>query len=228
MKLHGPALALVLALLAAPEAGAVQNEPPGQGVGTGALVYARATGPFARSVRHALGLTVTAHQNLERRGILSFGVEATYLLYDYDTWYVGSGGEVETKSHVVTLGVGPQLRAPLGPLEPYVTASAGAALFVTGACAQDAWTYADEGCTETFHALNLAFPASAAGGGLRIRLTGGSEPISLDLGARYQVTPRVRYVTQGGVEVVDDVIRLTTAKSRTAVWLFYVGVSMRM
>lgn len=226
MKILRPALALALALIVA--RGAAAQEEPG-GVGSGALVYARATGPFAQNVKHAIGLTLTAHQNIDPPGIFALGVEATYLLYDYDSWSVGSVHDVKTKSHVVTLGVGPQLRAPLGAVEPYVSASVGVALFLTGSCVPESWIYPEEACTETFDEVNVAFPASAAGGGLRIQLTRGREPISLDLGARYQTTPHVRYVPVGGVDwVASDLFRLTTARSRTALWLFYVGVSMRM
>jgi hypothetical protein len=230
MRIHGLVLALALALLSARGAAAVQEESKQEdGVGTAALVYARATGPFAENVRHALGLTLTAHRNVERTGVFALGLDVTYLLYNYETRNLWSVDEVVAKSQILTLGAGPQVRVRIGTVEPYVTASVGFALFSTDSCARDGRTYPEEECSGTVHAVNLAFPASAAGAGVRIRLTQGTEPISLDLGARYQRTPRVRYVTQDGLDVFDyDVVQVTTARSRTALWLFYVGVSMPM
>lgn len=77
--------------------------------------------------------------------------------------------------------------------------------------------------------MDVAFPAAKAGGGIRLPLTHGQRPVSLDLGVRYQVTPPARYVTQGGaVQFPNDESSLTTAESPTAFWLFTLGVAMRL
>lgn len=233
--MNGRATMMALLLLSAAPSAAAQDESAAAGtdVGSVSLVYARAQGPSAQHVGHGLGLAASGHHGFGRRGIFAIGFEATYLLYGFETQTLRGYAEAETKSEIFVLGLGPQVRAPLGLVEPYAGVSLGAALFWTGSCIRDdsvVYPPPEDDCTErALHKMNLAFPAAAVGGGLRVRLTGGSEPVWLDLGTRYQVTTRARYVTQGGVSSAGDgILRFETAESATALWLFTLGVSMRL
>lgn len=219
----------VLAVLAAPGLAAAQDSAYTQGAISGALVYARATGPFAQNVRLAVGLTLSAHRDVALGGLVGVGLEATYLYYGSD---LGTRAPAGMTSHVLLLGVGPRLRRRLGPVVPYVGASVGAAFFVTAASSRDASAFfSPEGERMeggSFASVDAAFPAATVGGGIRLRLMRGARPSSLDLGVRYQVTPSARYVTQGGaVDLPGDGSELTTAESPTALWLFTLGVAMR-
>ena len=222
--------AFVLACLATPGLAAAQETSDTQGAVSGALVYGRGAGPFARNVQLAIGLTLSAHRDAALRGRLGVGLEATYLYYGSDLntrAHVGA-----TTSQVLVLGVGSRLHSRFGPVEPYVSTSLGAAFFVTASTNRNSSTFLSPngGGTEGgfFDHVDVAFPAATAGGGIRLRLTRGHRPVSLDLGARYQVTPAASYVTQGGaIDLPDGNSELATAESPTAFWLFTLGVAMR-
>ncbi len=200
------------------------------GVGGIALVYGHPGGEFAQNVKRALGLSVSAHAHFGPGRLFGLGFDGAYLIYgggiqSLPRTYTGEPLEESTTAQILLVGVGPRLAAPLGPIEPYVGGSVGFALFVK--LASRPLEDGDDRIEGHIEEADFGFPAWAAVGGLRVRLTQGATPVSLDLGVRYQVTGPVRYIAGETFLDRDGTSSLTSVKGRTQIWLFHVGVSLR-
>ncbi len=167
----------------------------------GSLVYAQPRDDFRLNVKQGVGIDGNGHYKLDRRGILSLGLEGGFLTYGRETERVPLsstiGGRIQvdltTSNNILWLGLGPQLTAPSGPIRPYVGATAGFSYFVTESSVDG--TYNDEAFAKTNNYDDATF-AWTGGGGLLIPV-GTSRMGAIDIGVRYHANGNVRYLHMG-------------------------------
>jgi len=196
-------------------------------VGVSAL-YGQPQGPFADNVRHGFGLDGMGTIGLDSRGIFSLKAELGWIRLDsksepfiVDTGFEFLELESETTSGVLTLGVGPQLAVPFGPIRPYVGGSVGFARFATTTAIKLSADQSNTGQEETIddQTVSSDFILSlTASGGIRFELGRG---ILADLGARWHRNGEAEYVSSEGVVYNGAGVPTITATRSEADFLVY-------
>jgi hypothetical protein len=222
-------------VLAAPLPGTAQSPPPGLrevregatvGLGFG-IVAAVPVGEFGRLVNGAGGVSASLALHLGRGAHTAVLLEGSYLQYgqaDRPVPLASGGGllavDARTRFYVASLRVGPQLTFGSGRLRPYAFGTAGAAYFATQTSLGPGC-----GCRTTNYddtALSLA-----AGGGVRLVLSGGGHPAALDLGAGFVRNGRVSYVRETDiVENPDGSYTVYPVRSEADFATLHVGLSV--
>lgn len=111
-----------------------------------------------------------------------------------------------------------------GPIQPYLHASAGLSYFVTSSSVDDNDGYGPY--LETTNYSDLVF-GWKFGGGLRLRVGGGHNPIYLDFGVERHDNGIANYLTSGDiVDNPDGSITLYPNRSEADLIAFHVGVSV--
>ena len=175
-----------------------------------AFIVGQPLGDFSRNVRNGFGIDGMGTLGLDSRGIFSLRAQLGWLQYSRKTetfWVNSAFGafelESETKSGVLTLGVGPQLMAPEGLARPYVAGTIGLARFSTTTAINVPANQSNSGTTEqldqqTISSDNLLSLTGAAGVAFHLSLFGNSA--LADLGVRYVHNGLARYVSSDGVQ----------------------------
>ena len=109
------------------------------------------------------------------------------------------GVDLTTANNIFFGGVGPELALTLGRLEPYAHWSAGFSYFVTTSSISGADDYGDDWGTTTH--LSDFVTSRTAGMGVRIRLSDGRKPVSLDIGVEEHRNGVAEFLTEG--DIVD-------------------------
>jgi hypothetical protein len=217
---------VALALALAPLAARAQRYTAGV-----AGVYAQPLGEFGQNVRRGFGLDGFGTLGLDSRGIFSLRAELGYLGYSTKTepFYESNGYdyvelESETKSGVLTLGIGPQLMAPSGPVRPYAAATIGLARFATETAINLPARSSSSGTNETLYKETLSSDwvrSLAATGGLAFQLSFFGKGILGDLGVRYHRNGLARYVSPEGVQYNGTETPTVTATESEADFVVY-------
>lgn len=173
-------------------------------------MYGKPLGEFGQNVKQGFGLDGAATFGLDQRGIFGLRGEVGYMQYSTKTepFFVSSGFggyelESETKSGVLTFGVGPQLMAPSGAIRPYVAATVGFARFATSTSINVPAEYSNTGEKETLDSRTISsdFILSFAGtGGIAFEMPAFGRGVLVDLGARYHRNGQAEYVSPEGVQ----------------------------
>lgn len=171
----------------------------------GGLVVAQAQGEFRDHVDYGVGFGGHLVYAPGPAGIVGLRLEGSLLVYGYETLRVPLsstiGGrvlvDVNTSNNIAYLGVGPQLMAPAGGVRPYVNGTVGLGYFFTESSVEGSRSHETFASTTNYDDLILSY---AAGGGLYVPLRGGTAPVSLDLGVRYQWSRDVSYLREGSIE----------------------------
>ena len=173
-------------------------------------VYAQPLGEFGQNVKRGFGLDGAATYGVDSRGIFGLRAELGYLSYNTkrEPFYANTGFgvvelESETKSGVLTLGVGPQLSVPAGPVRPYVAGTFGFARFATETAINVPARNSRTGTTETLDKQTVSsdFVRSLAGSaGIALELSMLGRGILIDIGARYHKNGLAKYVSSEGVK----------------------------
>ncbi|WP_420635242.1 hypothetical protein [Candidatus Palauibacter sp.] len=134
--------------------------------------------------------------------------------------------DLVTRNNIGYVGLGPEIRLPYGPIQPYVNGFVGVGYFFT-VSSIDRWepfeSY-DYGTTVNFDDVRLAY---GAGGGLAIRLNQSNTPLSLKLEVQYRRHGRTKYLLPGSI--VEDGVggtSFTPIYSDADFMLFQVGVAV--
>jgi len=176
-----------------------------------AFNFAQPLGDFGQNVRNGFGIDGMGTLGLDSRGIFSLRAQLGWLQYSRktETFWVNSGFgafelESETKSGVLTLGIGPQLMSPEGMVRPYVAGTVGLARFSTTTAINVPASQSNSGSTEqldqqTISSDNLLSLTGAAGVAFHLSIFGNSGVLA-DLGVRYVHNGLARYVSSDGVQ----------------------------
>ncbi|MEO8562260.1 MAG: hypothetical protein ABI601_09310 [bacterium] len=197
--------AVALALALAPATARAQSR-----ITVGAAgIYGQPIGEFSQNVRHAFGLDGFGTLGVDAQGIFSLRGELGYQQYasKSEPFLVSSGFgvvelESETKSGVLTMGIGSQLSAPAGPIRPYVAGTVGFARFATETSINIPADRSSTGNKETLDQQTVSSDfilSLAATAGIAFEIPAFGRGLQIDLGARYHRNGQAKYVSSEGV-----------------------------
>jgi hypothetical protein len=198
-------LAALAAIALAPALGHAQGR-----ITVGAAgIYGQPIGEFSQNVRRAFGADGFGTLGLDSQGILSLRGEIGYQQYasKSEPFLVSTGFglvelESETKSGVLTMGIGPQLSAPPGPVRPYVAGTVGFARFATNTSINIAADRSQSGTKETLDEQTVSSDfilSLAASAGIAFQVPAFGRGVQIDVGARYHRNGNAKYVPSEGV-----------------------------
>lgn len=175
----------------------------------GAGIYGQPIGEFSQNVRRAFGADGFGTLGFDSQGIFSLRGEIGYQQYasKAEPFLVSTGFglvelESETKSGVLTMGIGPQLSAPAGPVRPYVAGTVGFARFATNTAIVIAADRSQSGSKETLDQRTVSSDfilSLAASAGIGFQVPAFGRGVEIDVGARYHRNGNAKYVTSEGV-----------------------------
>ena len=202
---HRNRIVAALALLLTPLAAHGQGR---YAVGIAGL-YGQPLGPFADNVRRGFGFDGMGSIAFDQFGIFSLKAELGYVRLAKKTEpFIADNGfnfvelESETTSGVLTLGAGPQLTLPSGPIRPYVGGTVGFARFATNTSINLPANQSNTGQKETLYQETVSSDfilSLTASGGIRFELPFMGRGVLADLGARWHRNGEAEYVTSEGV-----------------------------
>ena len=196
------------------------------------LVGARPTGDFGLIVDEGWGLELGGRYGFDPAGLLSVRGSMGFINYGNETLRFCSvyscrvGMDLDTRTNILFLGVGPELAFRMGPLRPYGRVSLGIGYFVTtsGLSGSDDWS--GHSYANTNNLDDLVFQRRA-GAGLGLRLSNGRRPVWLDLGADYHRNGTATYLREENiVDQPDGGIVIYPRRTEANLWSFRGGVSI--
>ena len=198
--------------------GQIPGQPPGEpsagGNGTqwdlgGTLSVMSPRGQFGSFVNDGFGGALTALLGFEDSPAFRVRFEAGFVEYGSETLGVPVFAatdrilaDIVTQNNVGYLGLGPEVRLPYGPVQPYVNGFVGLGYFFTVSSVDRGWDLHEspyEGTTVNFDDMRAAY---GFGGGLAIPVSRSAKPIVLKLEAQYRRHGRTEYLVPGSI--VED------------------------
>ena len=195
--------------------GPFQGQPPADpssgGNGTqwdlgGTLSFMSPQGQFSSSVDGGLGVALTALLGFEDSAVFRVRFDAGYVNYgseklSFPTFSVTDRiqTDIVTRNNVGYLGLGPEIRLPHGPVQPYLNGFAGLGYFFTVSSVERGWELyesPDYGTTLNFDDVRAAY---GFGGGLAIPMSPSAKPGVLRLEAQYRRHGRTEYLVPGSI-----------------------------
>ena len=202
---HRNRILVALALVLTPFAAHAQSR---FSVGIAGL-YGQPLGEFGENVRRGFGLDGFGTLGIDPRGIFSLRGEVGYIRYNRkEEFFVVNTGfglaelQSETTSGVLTMGAGPQLMLPEGPIRPYIAGTVGFARFATNTSVNIPADQTNSGQKESIYdeTVNSDFILSlAAAGGLAFQLNFLGRGVLADVGVRWHRNGEAEYVSSEGV-----------------------------
>ncbi|MHB1193909.1 MAG: hypothetical protein ACYC6F_12785 [Longimicrobiales bacterium] len=167
-----------------------------------------------------------------RRGHLRLRTDFGFIVYGYESRRVCLSAPVgcrieldlNTTNGIFFGGVGPEVVLATGSVEPYLNASMGFSYFATTSSLQGTWDYEDFANTTNFDDFMWSW---RAGGGMRVRVSGGRRPVFVDLGVEHHQNGLADFLTEGDIEDhPDGSITLYPNRAEANMTAFRVGVSI--
>ncbi|WP_423930485.1 hypothetical protein [Candidatus Palauibacter sp.] len=231
-------MALGPAAAAAQHRGAPFSDPPSRGGGArwelGALFAVMSPqGHFSALIDEGFGAGFYATLGFPDAPAFRVRFDAGYLNYGSETLGVPVFAatdrimtDIVTRHNIGYLGLGPEIRLPYGPVQPYVNGFVGLGYFFTVSSVErwELFESFDSGTTVNFDDVR---PAYGLGGGLAIRLNRSGNPLMLRLEAQYRRHGRTEYLVPGSI--VEDGVgstSFTPIASDADFMLFQVGVTL--
>jgi opacity protein-like surface antigen len=214
---------LLAATVASAQARGLREVHPWGELGFG-VVGGIPSGQFHDFVTEVGGVSADLAVHFDRGGAAALRIEGAYLVYGNEDRLLplaGSGGllavDMNTAFYIASLRAGPQLVFGMGRVRPYAFGTAGISYFATETSLGD--------CCGTTNFDDTAL-SLAAGGGLRIDLSRGRHPASLDLGASYVRNGEVSYLREGDIlSNPDGSFTLRPVRSEANLLMLQLGLS---
>jgi hypothetical protein len=225
------AAAVAVALAAAPSLGAQEREAPrgflglsfvaGDPVGDLSAFFDRG---FGAQLEGSWAMTEDSRVRLRGDlGFLVYGHERIRYCYSVP---IGCRVEAEltTTNNIVYFGLGPEIAFTAGALEPYVYGTTGLSYFATvssldGADGGPSWAE-----TTNYDDVVMAW---RVGGGMRLRVSNGRRPVSLDFGVERHQNGVASFLTEGDIlDNPDGSITLFPNRSEANLVTFRLGVTV--
>lgn len=209
-----------------------QRPPSGLGSVGVHLQVTEPKGDFAANTNNGFGFGGYVMRALDANKILNLRGDFSFVSYANTRRRIplaGTGGliqlDLRTSSNIVSVVAGPQLLGPTGTFTPYATALGGFSVF---------WT---ESTVEGSQNTNTPFASStnssdavwAYGGavGSYIQVTKGTNPVRIDLGARFLRHDDVRYLTADRVrQAFQNDATPVPVRGRADFITYYLGVNV--
>ena len=207
------------------------QRPPAGHVGL-SLLAADPVGELGAFFDEGYGAQLEGRMRLDPEGLVFLRGDLGFVVYGYQRrrycMSIPFGCRIEldltTTNNIFFGGIGPEVAIPLGALEPYAHASFGFSYFATRSSLSGEDEY--DGFGDTTNYSDAVF-AWRTGGGLRVRLSNGRRPVSLDFGAEHHVNGVADFLVEGGiVDHPDGSITLLTNRSEANLVTFRLGVSV--
>lgn len=197
--------------------------------GGASVIYGRPSGEFGTYVRQGFGVDAFGRWKVDRRGILSLGLEGGWMQYGRETVRVPLSStvgrinvDVTTSNNIVFLGTGPQLMAPGGPVRPYLSAGVGFSYLFTESSVEGS-NNNNFSFAETTNFDDIVF-ATTGGAGVYIPF-GRLKEAGLDVGVRYHNGGRGQYLREDSIiDRPGQTPLIRPIESQTQLWSFRVGV----
>lgn len=189
-------------------------EPSSGGNGTqwdlgGTFSVMAPQGQFGSFIDEGFGAAFTALLGFQDSPAFRVRFEAGYVNYGSETLGVPVFSvtdriltDIVTRNNVGYVGLGPEIRLPYGPVQPYVNGFAGLGYFFTVSSVERGWELyesPDYGTTVNFDDVRAAY---GFGGGLAIPINRSAKPGVLRLEAQYRRHGRTEYLVPGSI--VED------------------------
>jgi len=167
-----------------------------------------------------------------RRGHIRLRTDFGFIIYGYESRRVCMGAPVgcrieldlNTTNGVFFGGLGPEVVLATGSVEPYLNASMGFSYFVTTSSLESSWDWEEFATTTNFDDFMWSW---RAGGGMRVRLSGGYKPVWLDLGVEHHRNGLADFLTEGDIEDhPDGSITIYPNRAEANMTTFRLGVSI--
>ncbi len=167
------------------------------------FVAADPVGELGYLIDEGFGLELAAGAPMSSDGLLRIRGDMGFVIYGIEEMYFCSygcrvGSELTTTNSIIYGGIGPELAIGSGPIQPYVNVSAGLSYFLTSSSLDDHDGYGSY--LETTNYSDLVF-GWKFGGGLRMRVGNGHNPVYLDFGVERHDNGIANYLTEG--DIVD-------------------------
>ena len=190
------------------------GDPASRGSGTqwdlgGTFSVMAPQGQFGSFVGEGFGAAFTALLGFADSPAFRVRLDAGYVNYGAETLGVPVFAatdriltDIVTRNNVGYLGLGPEIRLPYGPVQPFVNGFAGLGYFFTVSSVEHGWqpheSY-DYGTTVNFDDVR---PAYGFGGGLAIPIKRSAKLVMLRLEAQYRRHGQTEYLVPGSI--VED------------------------
>lgn len=185
-------------------------------------------GDFKQNVNNAVGLQAHVLLRLDRHGLAAIRLQGGWLNYGHESQRTCVGTtpgcrvavDVTTANGILSLGVGPQVSFPLGPLRTYGYGLVGVSRFATVSGLGGGIVPNIVAGDENFGDTGLAWS-----GGLGIQLP-VQQGTTIDVGVAYQGNGRRDYLIQGGVsDNPDGSLAFDIKRSHANLYAIRVGVT---
>jgi len=194
-------------------------------------MYADAAGEFAQFVDDGFGISGHGVLALTPDGALGLRLDIGFLQYGSETRRIsfpGTGGliqlDLNTSNNVFFGGIGPEIAVPIGRARLYGFGTTGLAYFQTTSKLEGADDNDEFGRTTNLSDATFAW---TTGGGLRIPVSGGDTPISIDLSVVYHGNGDATYLTPEGItDIGGGDISIDPVRSETRLTTYRIGVSV--
>jgi len=194
------------------------------------IAVAQPVGDFGRFVDAGFGMGAGVAYALDDKRIFSIRGDLGFIVYGSETQRVAIPGiprvrvDVNTTNNIFLYTVGPQIMAPSGAVRPYAHGFIGGSYFTTSSSLSGSSDYDAGNYFSTQHAGDGVF-AVGGEGGLLIPLRVRSNPVAIDLGARYVHNGVTRYLTKGDIQDhPDGTVSYTPKETVTNFWTYRLGV----
>ncbi|RMH15489.1 MAG: hypothetical protein D6701_09945 [Gemmatimonadetes bacterium] len=195
-----------------------------------AFVAADPRGEFATYVDEGFGVQLTGRWQPDPSSWVSLRTDLGFINYGNERFTFCSqfscrlAFDLTTRNNIFYLGLGPEIEVPSPVLRPYAFAAVGLGYFATTSSLRGSSDFDDFANTVNFDDAVLQW---RAGGGVRVRLSGGDHPVALDIGGEYHGNGEVEYLTEGDiVDNPDGSVTLFPIRSEANLATFRIGVSI--
>lgn len=204
--------------------------------GTGSIgVHLQLTEPkgdFAANTNNGFGFGGYVLKGLDRNNILNLRGDFSFVSYANSRRQIplaGTGGliqlDLRTTSNIVSVVAGPQLLGPTGTFTPYATALGGFSVFWTESTVEGSQNPSTPFASTT-NASDLVWAYGGAVGGYFL-VNKGSNPVRLDLGARFLRHDDVSYLTSDRVRQAYQTDRpVAPVRGRADFITYYIGANI--
>lgn len=196
----------------------------------GDFILAAPVGPFSEVVGGGFGLGVHGGLPVGESGILSARVDLGFINYGNETISIcvtqpcRVTGDLTTSNNILFLGLGPQVDLGTGRTRGYLHGGVGFAYFATTSSVRGSGNQGDPFASST---NQEDFTLALIGGGGLLAQIGGSatNPVFLDVGARYHHNGEAEYLRKGDIQDrPDGSVVVRSRRGETNLWSFRVGI----
>jgi hypothetical protein len=165
-------------------------------------------------------------------GLFRIVADLGFLIYGYERqsycmpqpYGCRVGPDLTTTNNIAFGGIGPELALPLGVIEPYVRGMMGFSYWFTNSSLSG---YDDDHEFGNTTHLSDVVAAWRAAAGVRLRISNGSKPVSIDFGVERHENGIADFLTEGDiVDHPDGSISIFPNRSEANLMTFRVGISI--